>query len=81
MREKHPKYRGNRVASACGYLNSQRSAFSQAERTVTVGRHRLAIACAAEVTAATAVCVHVCVRVRAHACARVRVCARACVHA
>ena len=48
IREKHPKYRDNLVASACGYLNSQRSALSQAERTVTVGRHRIVIACAAD---------------------------------
>ena len=58
----NPKYRGNRVASACGYLNSQRLALSQAERTVTVGRHRIAITCAADGNG----CVRVCVR--AHAC-------------
>ena len=60
------KPRGNRVASACVYLNGQRPALSPAERAVTVGRHRIAIACT---TAATAVCV----------CACARVCVRACV--
>ena len=54
---------GNRVASACGYLISQRSALSQVERTVAVGRHRIAIACAADGG-------NGCV------CARVRVCMR-----
>ena len=46
---------------------------SQAERAVTVWRHRIAIAC-------TAVCVDVCASMRAHACACTRVCVRACVH-
>ena len=80
---KTSKYRGNGVASACGYLNSQRSALSQAERTVTVGRHRIAIACAPDGDCGNGcVCARVCVRTRvracvnAHACARVRVCMR-----
>ena len=72
----HPKYRGNRVASACGYLNCQRSALSQAERSVTVGRHRIAIACAADGDGDDGC---VCARVRARACACV--CARACMRA
>ena len=63
MREQHPKCPSNRVASACGYLNSQRSALSQAERTVAVGRHR--IACAADGDGGDGcVCVHVCALVR-----------------
>ena len=70
IREKHPKYRCNRVASACGYLNSQRSAFSQAERTVTVGRHRIAIACAADGDGGDGcVCACVCARAYTHMCA------------
>ena len=44
-----------------------------------VGRHRIAIACAADGDGS--VCARVCARVRAHACACVRVCARACFHA
>ena len=90
IREKHPKYRGNRVASACGYLNIQRSALSQAERTVTVGRNRISIACAAYGDGGDG-CVFARMRMRAcargahmhecvhaHACmyARVRVCMR-----
>ena len=63
------KPRGNHVASACVYLNGQRPALSQVERAVTVGRHRIAIACTT-VTAATAVCVCKCVH--AHVCACVR---------
>ena len=58
IREKHPKARGNRVASTCVYLNGQRPALLPAERAVTVGCHRIAIACT---TVATAVCV--CTRV------------------
>ena len=84
IREKHPKYRGNRVASACGYLNSQRSALSQAARTVMVGRHRIAIACAADGDGGDGcVCARVCARarVRVRACVCVRVRARACVYA
>ena len=57
----HPTYRGNRVVSAYGYLNSQRSALSQAERTVTVGRHRIVIAIAIA-------CARVCTRARMRAC-------------
>ena len=86
------KYRGNQVASACGYVNSQRSALSQAERTVTVGRHRIAIACAADGDGGDGcvcarVCARACIRVSARACTRVsaractRMCARACMHA
>ena len=71
IREKHPKYRGNRVASACGYLISRQSSLSQAERTVTVGRHRIAMACAADGDGGDGcVCVCTCVY------ARVRVCMR-----
>ena len=75
IREKHPKYPGNRVASACGYLNRQRSALSQVERTVTVGRHRIAIACVADGDDG---CVCMCVRACARMCvyAHVHVCMR-----
>ena len=83
IREKHQTYRGNRVASACGYLNSQRSALSQAERTVTVGRHRIAIACAADGDGGYGgyggdgfVCASVCARACARVCARACVCTR-----
>ena len=58
---------------ACRYLNSQRSALSQADRTVTVGRHRIAIACAADGDGGDG-CVYVCALVTALACARERVC-------
>ena len=71
IHEKQPKYRGDRVASACGYLNIQRSALSQAERTVAVGRHRIAIACAADGDGGDGC---VCARVHARACARVCAC-------
>ena len=52
---------------------------SQAEWAVTVGRHRIAIACAAEVTAAVCVCmllrtcVYACVRTPVHTCMYARV--------
>ena len=66
--EKHPKPRGNRVASACVYFNGQWPALSPAERAITVGRQWIAITC----MLATAVCVCVCV------CAHM--CTHACVH-
>ena len=79
------KSRGNRVASEHGYLNSQRSALSQAERTVTVGRHRIAIACAADGDGGDGgdgcLCVGTCVRACVRTRVRVCVYARACVHA
>ena len=57
MREKHPTPLGNWVASACVYLNGQRPALLPAERAITVGRHRIAIACTA-----VCVCMRTCVR-------------------
>ena len=62
-------------------VNSQRSALSQAEQNITVGRRRIAITCAADGDGGDGcVCARVCARVRA-ACAPVRVCARACMRA
>ena len=79
IRQKHPKPRGNRVASASVYFNGQRPALSPAERAVTVGRQRIAITC----TVSTAVCVCVCTCVRScvFVCVptRVHACMRACV--
>ena len=54
-----------------GYLNSQRPALSQAERTVTVGPHRIEIACAADGDGGDGcVCARVCVRACVRACMR-----------
>ena len=74
IRQKHPKPRGNRAASASVYFNGQRPTLSPAERAVTVGCQRIAITCAA------AVCVCVCACVCTRACVRacVRACARVC---
>ena len=56
IREKHPKPWGNRVASACVYLNDPATGIVASG---AVGRQRIAITC----TAATAVCVRTRVRV------------------
>ena len=74
-----PKPRRKRAASASVYFNSQRPALSPAERAVTVGRQRIAIACTAATATAVCVCPHARACVRAHACACVRACVRACV--
>ena len=61
IREKHPNPWGNRVASACVYLNDPATGIAASGAD---GRQRIAITC----TAVTAVCV--CVHTRVHACVR-----------